>query len=74
MCSSDLRKFGALNVEIDESEEQAKFGFSVVRDHAPGSFYRILGQTHVNGWSRVIASQNGGPTSYVFPLKLKVLQ
>ena len=24
-----MRKFGALNLEIDESEEQAKFGFLV---------------------------------------------
>ena len=29
---------------------------SSVRDRALGPFYRILGQTHVNGWSRVIAS------------------
>ena len=33
----------------------------------------MLGQTHVNGWSRVIASQNGGSTSYISPL-LWVLQ
>ena len=39
-----------------------------VRDRAPGPFFRMLGQTHVNGWSRVIASQNGGSTSYIFPL------
>ena len=44
-----------------------------VRDRAPGPFYDV-GQTHVNGWSRVIASQNGGSTSYIFPLKLWVLQ
>ena len=31
-------------------------------------------QTHVNGWSRVIASQNGGSTSYIFPFRLRVLQ
>ena len=37
-------------------------------------FYRMLGQTHVNGWSHVVASQNGGLTSYIFPLKLRVLQ
>ena len=30
-----------------------------VRNRAPGPFCRMLGQTHVNGWSRVIASQNG---------------
>ena len=37
-------------------------------------FYDMLGQTHVNGWSRVIASQNGGSTDYIFPLRLGVLQ
>ena len=48
---------------------------SSVRDRAPGPyFYGMLGQTHVNGWSRVIASQNGGSTSYIFPLRLGVLQ
>ena len=45
-----------------------------VRDRAPGPFYGMLDQTHVNGWSRVIASQNGGSTSYIFPLRLGVLQ
>ena len=48
--------------------------YSFVRDRAPGPFYEMLGQTHVNGWSRVIASQNGGSTSYIFPLRLGVLQ
>ena len=37
-------------------------------------FYRMLGQIHVNGWSRVIVSQNGGSTSYIFPFRLRVLQ
>ena len=47
----------------------------LVRDRAPGPlFYGMLGQTHVNGWSRVIASQNGGSTDYIFPLRLGVLQ
>ena len=46
-----------------------------VRDRALGPrFYRMLGQTHVNGWSRVIASQNGGSTDYIFSLRLGVLQ
>ena len=45
-----------------------------VRDRAPGPFYEMLGQTHVNGWSRIVASQNGGSTSYIFPLRLGVLQ
>ena len=34
----------------------------------------MLGQTHVNGWSRVIASQNGGSTSYIFSFRLRILQ
>ena len=40
----------------------------------PGPFYKMWGQTHVNGWSRVIASQNGGSTSYIFPFRLRFLQ
>ena len=40
----------------------------------PVFYGMMLGQTHVNGWSRVIASQNGGSTSYIFPLILGVLQ
>ena len=48
-------------------------GYPSVRDRAPGPFYDI-GQTHVNGWSRVVASQNGGSTSYIFPLRLGLLQ
>ena len=36
--------------------------------------FMMLGQTHVNGWSRIIASQNGGSTSYIYPLGLGVLQ
>ena len=46
-----------------------------VRDRAPGPlFLGVLGQTHVNGWSRVITHQNGGLTDYIFPLRLRVLQ
>ena len=41
---------------------------------ASDPFYDVLGQTHVNGWSRVITSQNGGSTSYIFPFRLRVLQ
>ena len=44
-----------------------------VRDRAPSPFYRMLGQTYVNGWSRVVASQNGGSISYIFPFRLRVL-
>ena len=49
-------------------------GNHVMRDRAPDSFYEMLGQTQVNGWSRVVASQNGGSTSYISPLRLRVLQ
>ena len=46
-----------------------------VRDRAPGPlFFRMLDQTYVNGWSCVIASQNRGSTSYIFPFRLRVLQ
>ena len=45
-----------------------------MRDRAPGPFYEMLGQTHMNGWSCVIASQNGGSTDYISPLRLGVLQ
>ena len=44
------------------------------RPRPPPAFYEMLGQTHMNGWSRVVASQNGGSTSYIFPLRLGVLQ
>ena len=33
-----------------------------------------VGPNPVNGWSRVIATQNGGSTSYIFLLRLGVLQ
>ena len=45
-----------------------------MRGCALGLFLWMLGQTHVNGWSHVIASQNGGSTDYIFPLRLGVLQ
>ena len=41
---------------------------------APPARFMMLGQTHVNGWSRIVASQNGGSTGYIFPLRLGVLQ
>ena len=37
-------------------------------------FYRMLCQTHMNGWNRVIVSQNRGSTIYIFPFRLRVLQ
>ena len=46
-----------------------------MRDRSPTPFFRmLLGQTHVNGWSRAIASQNGGSTSYIFPFRLRISQ
>ena len=45
-----------------------------MRDRAPGPLFLMLGQTHVNGWSRVIASQNGGSIDYIVLLRLRVLQ
>ena len=53
-----------------ESKKKKK---GCVRDRAPALFYEMLGQTHVNGWSRIVASQNGGSTSYIFPFRLRVL-
>ena len=50
------------------------FKMEVWETAPPAPFYEMLGQTHVNGWSRVIASQNGGSTGYIFPLRLGVLQ
>ena len=49
---------------------------ATVKDRAPDPsfFLGMLGQIHMNGWSRVIASQNGGSTSYIFPFRLRVLQ
>ena len=40
----------------------------------PARLYMMMGQTHVNGWNRVIASQNRGSIDYIFPLRLGVLQ
>ena len=51
-----------------------RISLNSVRDRAPSPFYMMLGQTHINGWNRVIAFQNGGSTDYLFPLRLGVLQ
>ena len=49
--------------------------FIVMWETTPSArFFRMLGQTHVNGWSHVISSQNGGSSSYIFPLRLEVLE
>ena len=40
----------------------------------PWPVFMMLGQTHMNGWSRVVVSQNRGSTSYIFPFRLGVLQ
>ena len=45
-----------------------------VRSRPRPVFIGLLGQTHVNGWNRVIASQNKGSTSYISPFRLRVLQ
>ena len=37
-----------------------KHGLETVRDHASGPFYEMLGQTHVNECSHVVAFQNEG--------------
>ena len=50
------------------------FFFSFCERPHPRPHFLMLGQTHLNGWSRVIASQNGDSTSYIFPLRLGVLQ
>ena len=45
-----------------------------MRNHAPGPFLRDVGPNPLNGRSHVIAFQNGGSTSYIFPFRLRVLQ
>ena len=40
----------------------------------PRLVFMMLGQTHMYGWSRVVASQIRGSTSYISPLRLGVLQ
>ena len=40
----------------------------------PTTRFLVLGQTHVNKWSRVIISQNEGLTDYIFLFRLRVLQ
>ena len=62
----DLHLMSSFSKKIEEWKD-------IVRDCAFNLFYRMLGQTHVNGWNRVIASQNGGSTSYISPLRLEVL-
>ena len=41
---------------------------------APLAPFWVLGQTHVNEWSRFIVSQNGDSIDYIFPFRLRVLQ
>ena len=48
--------------------------YNLLWETAPPARFMMLGQTHMNGWSHVIASQNGGSTSYISPLRLGVLQ
>ena len=47
-------------------------GLVICERPRPLARFMMLG--HVNGWSRVVASQNGGSTSYIFPFRLRVLQ
>ena len=55
------------------SSDQRRFTL-LLWETAPPAHFMMLGQTHVNGWSCVVASQNGGSTSYIFPFRLRVLQ
>ena len=64
------------------TEPHARFLLSFLEDISidfcerlhPQPIFMMLGQTHVNGWSPIIAFQNGGLTSYIFPFRLRVLQ
>ena len=47
---------------------------SPVRNSTPDPFFWVLGQTHMNGLSRVIVSQNESLTDYVSLFRLRVLQ
>ena len=47
---------------------------SPVRNSTPDPFFWMLGQTHMNGWSRVIVSQNESSTDYISLFRLRVLQ
>ena len=44
-----------------------------MRDRAPGPFYDV-GPNPREGVESCVASQNGDSTSYIFPLRLGVLQ
>ena len=48
--------------------------YALLWETASPTRFMMLGQTHVKGWSRVITSQNGSLTDYIFPLRLGVLQ
>lgn len=39
-----------------------------MRENAPSPSDQKLGQTHMTGWSRVNASQNGGSIDDILPL------
>ena len=60
--------------QLQQVDTCPKIMSSCERPHPWPVFYDMLGQTHVNGWSRVVASQNEGSTDYIFPLRLGVLQ
>ena len=48
----------------------------LLQETVPLSCFELiaLGQIDMNGWSHIIASQNGDSTNYIFPFRLRVLQ
>ena len=60
--------------EIDILDMNACYTKGCERPRSRPVFYMMFGQTLVNGWSRIVASQNGGSTDYISPLRLGVLQ
>ena len=62
---------GCLTILVDKPKRPNDFN---LWETAPLTRFMMLGQTYVNEWSRVVASQNGGSTSYIFPFRLRVLQ
>ena len=66
-----LNKAAAPNMVVSISSYKT---YQNVRDRASAPFLKMLGQTHMNGWSYVIASQNGDSTDYIFSFRLRFLQ
>ena len=40
----------------------------------PLAHFKLIALGQIDGWSHIIASQNGDSTDYIFPFRLKVLQ